>query len=127
MRRLSTLALVALPLAAHAADAPTALRCGHVFDAASGKLLGAQVIVVEGNKITALTAGTDAPAGARAIDLGQATCLPGLIDMHTHLTSEGNPRQYLERFQLNPADIAFRGAAYAKRTPETGFTMGRNL
>src|SRR4249920_871770 len=103
LHRLLVLAACALPLAAQATDSTT-LRCGHLFDAASGKLLGSQTIVVEGDRIKSVTAGTSAGADARTIDLGQATCLPGLIDMHTHITSEGSPRTYIERYQLNPAD-----------------------
>jgi imidazolonepropionase-like amidohydrolase len=66
-------------------------------------------------------------SGARTIELGTSTCIPGLIDAHTHLTDQGSARTYLERYQLNPADYALRGAAYAKRTLEAGFTTVRNL
>ena len=110
-----------------AAGPPTALHCEHVFDAASGKRLGATTILVEGNRIRAVTAGRTAPAGARVIELAGMTCLPGLIDMHTHITGETSPRGYEEGFRLNPADQALRGTTYAARTLRAGFTTIRNL
>jgi imidazolonepropionase-like amidohydrolase len=68
-----------------------------------------------------------APAGARTIELGQATCLPGLIDSHVHLTSEFGPTTYSDQFRLNPADYAIRGTLYARRTLLAGFTTVRNV
>ena len=44
------------------------------------------------------------------------------MDMHVHIESESSPRRYLERYQLNEADIAFRAAMYAERTLMAGFT-----
>ncbi len=105
----------------------TALQCGHLFDAASGKRIGATTILVEGNRVRALSPGRSAPAGAEVIDLAGLTCLPGLIDMHTHITGETSPRGYEEGFRLNPADYALRGTAYARRTLLAGFTTLRNL
>ena len=127
------LALAALP-AAHAqeaaATAPTAsvLHCGHLFDSASGRLQGETSIVVRGERIESVQAGRIAtPAGAQAIELGNATCLPGLIDSHVHLTAQFSATSYSDQFRLNPADFAIRGTAYARRTLLAGFTTVRNL
>jgi imidazolonepropionase-like amidohydrolase len=56
-----------------------------------------------------------------------ATCMPGLIDSHTHLTSETSPTGYTDQFRLNAADYAIRSTNYARRTLEAGFTTVRNL
>jgi imidazolonepropionase-like amidohydrolase len=122
------LAVAACPLSANAADSTTVLHCGHLFDATSGRLLGATSIVVHGERIAAVQPGAmPAPAGARTIELGQATCLPGLIDSHVHLTSEFGPTTYSDQFRLNPADYAIRGTLYARRTLLAGFTTVRNV
>jgi imidazolonepropionase-like amidohydrolase len=130
------LALAILPAAGRTADAPTppapetttVVHCGHLFDAASGRLLGETSILVRGERIAAVQAGAMAtPAGAKTVDLGSATCLPGLIDSHVHLTSEFGPTTYSDQFRLNPADYAIRGTLYAKRTLLAGFTTVRNV
>ena len=53
--------------------------------------------------------------------------LPGLADMHVHLEGETSPDRYLERFTLNPEDLAFRSTVFARRTLEAGFTTVRDL
>jgi imidazolonepropionase-like amidohydrolase len=70
---------------------PVAIRAGRLFDSKSGKVLENQIILVEGEKISAVgSAGqVQIPAGAQVIDLGNATVLPGLIDGHTHVFGFG--------------------------------------
>jgi len=111
-----------------ATPAVTVLHCGHLFDADSGRVLGETSILVRGDRIEAVQPGAMAlPAGAQAIDLASDTCLPGLIDSHTHLTSEFGPSSYSDQFRLNPADYAIRGTLYARRTLLAGFTTVRNV
>ena len=121
-------ALAAFP--ALAAEGPTtafALHCGHLFDANTGKLVGETTIVTNGKRITEVKPGrADAP-GAELIELGSATCLPGLIDSHTHLTGETSPTGYTDQFRWNVADYAVRSTVYARRTLQAGFTTVRNL
>ena len=118
-----------LATAAFAADAsaPIALHCGHLIDTEAGKLLGASTIVVEGDKVKEVRSGRIDVAGAQSIELNDATCLPGLIDSHTHLTSQTSPTGYSDRFRWNPADYAIRSTVYAKTTLEAGFTTVRNV
>jgi imidazolonepropionase-like amidohydrolase len=126
--------LCAAPFAVQAAAAaegapapPTALHCGHLIDTAAGKTLGATTIVIEGARVRDVLAGTQTPAGAREIDLSTQTCLPGLIDSHTHLTSETSRTAFVDQFHWNVADYAVRSTVYARRTLLAGFTTVRNL
>lgn len=137
MIRLAPTALIALACTATAtAQEPSAtpgqavqvLHCGHLFDAPGGRMLGETSIVVRGDRIESVQAGRAAtPAGATAIELGDATCLPGLIDTHTHLTFETSPTGYTDQFRWNVADYAIRSTVYAARTLQAGFTTVRNL
>ena len=120
---LATSLLLALPADA----ATTALQCGDVFDSASGRLIGAQTIVVEAGKVKELRAGKVAVAGAEIIDLAGHTCSPGWIDLHVHVGQESNPQSYSEGFRLDDVDFALRATHYVRRTLEAGFTTVRDL
>lgn len=118
--------LLAATAPSFAAD--TVLHCGQLFDSNSGKLLGPHSITVRNDRIAEVRAGTaPAAADAQAIDLSAQTCLPGLIDSHTHLTGETSPTAFTDRFRLNTADYAIRSTLYANRTLQAGFTTVRNL
>jgi imidazolonepropionase-like amidohydrolase len=112
---------------ASAPTTTTAVRCGALIDVESGRTLGPHTIVVAGERITAVRPGTDDLPGATVVDLGAHTCMPGLMDMHTHLTSQTSKDAYSEGFRLNPPDYAFRSVVYAERTLLAGFTTVRNL
>jgi imidazolonepropionase-like amidohydrolase len=112
------------------ADAPaavTAVQCGHLIDTAAGKLLGESTVVIDGGRVREVTSGKSAPAGAKIIDLSTQTCLPGLIDAHTHLTEETSRTAYVDKFHWNLADYVIRSTVYARRTLLAGFTTVRNL
>jgi imidazolonepropionase-like amidohydrolase len=124
---LAVLFLAAPAFAAETPPAPYALHCGHLFDANAGKLLGETTIVTDGKRIKEVKPGRAEAPGARFIELGSSTCLPGLIDSHTHLTGQTSPTGYTDQFRWNVADYAIRSTVYADRTLEAGFTTVRNL
>jgi len=122
------LAVINLPaFAADNTTQPVALHCGHVVDTAAGKLLGETTIVTDGKRIKEVKPGRAEVAGAKTVELGNATCLPGLIDSHTHLTGQTSPTGYTDQFRWNIADYAIRSTVYARRTLDAGFTTVRNL
>ena len=90
-------------------------------------MLGPTTVIVEGKRVREVAAGSKTPEGATEIDLSSQTCLPGLIDSHTHLSSEGSPTQYVDEFHWNLADYVVRSTLYARRTLLAGFTTVRNL
>jgi imidazolonepropionase-like amidohydrolase len=90
MRKFLFVLLCAFSFSPMAFSAPGAVRCGKLLDVRSGRTLTDQVVVFDDSgTIIAVGAvvSTKLPAGVFPIDLSNATCLPGLIDVHTHLTS----------------------------------------
>jgi imidazolonepropionase-like amidohydrolase len=70
-------------------DQVVAIRAGQMFDSRSGTMVPNQVVLIRGDRITDVGPAVQIPAGARVIDLGQATMMPGLIDAHVHVNTGG--------------------------------------
>jgi imidazolonepropionase-like amidohydrolase len=104
------------------------LRAARMLDVRRGELINDAVVVVEGDKIVAAGSRLPVPTGARVIDLGDATLLPGLIDAHTHITYHFDESGHFGARGDASADVTFKYAAEnARRTLEAGFTTIRNL
>ncbi|MDP3857917.1 MAG: amidohydrolase family protein [Stagnimonas sp.] len=110
--------------------APLAIDCGRLLDVKAGALRSGLRVIVEGGKISAVQKQGEAlAAGATRIALPDSTCLPGLIDMHVHLTDETQKQadSFRNALSANPQDLAYRSVALAERTLLAGFTTVRDL
>jgi imidazolonepropionase-like amidohydrolase len=127
---LPALLLSTLRIAAQPQPVPTRtlLRAGHVIDVHTGNESADQTIIVTGDSITAIapTSSTPKQNGDKEVDLRSMTVLPGLIDVHTHLTMDTNFDPYHE-LSTSVAKSALIGARNAKVTLEAGFTTVRNV
>jgi imidazolonepropionase-like amidohydrolase len=107
-----------------------ALKAARLFDGTREATVANGVVIVEGGKVKAAGSGLAIPAGARVIDLGDATLLPGFIDAHVHLTEESSDNWYkdtVDGLRQTVAEHAIRATLFAKRTLEAGFTTVRNV
>jgi imidazolonepropionase-like amidohydrolase len=116
-------------LAASLASAKTLIHAGSFIDGRTDTVRHGVTLTVEGDRLTGITDGyTTAAPGDAVIDLKNATVMPGLMDMHVHLTGESNgAASYAEGYYMNPADVALRSTTYAKKTLLAGFTTVRDL
>ncbi|HET9839157.1 MAG TPA: amidohydrolase family protein [Candidatus Angelobacter sp.] len=106
------------------------LRCGALFQPESGKMQRNVLVTVQGERITEVREGGSAPAGAQAVDLSDRTCLPGLIDTHTHVLLQGDITAADYDEQLLKQSTAYRailGTRSVRRALEYGFTTIRDL
>ncbi|MGD0736842.1 MAG: amidohydrolase family protein [Terracidiphilus sp.] len=106
----------------------TLVRAGHLLDVKTGKLLDGQTIVVVGDTIQAIAPSGSVPAmpGDKVVDLGGLTVMPGLIDVHTHLTMNTDFDPYHEVTSTD-AKEAIHGVANARTTLMAGITTVRNV
>src|SRR3954464_3694719 len=105
----------------------TAVKAGAFIDVEKGAVLTNQVILIDSNQIVDIGPSIVIPSGATVIDLSKATVLPGLIDCHTHLTTQPSGDYYGDLFRKSPMDVAVIAPVYAKRTLEAGFTSCRDV
>ena len=106
----------------------TVIHAGFIFNTDNGTIEPEMSILVEGDRISEVIEGfIDPDAEDVYIDLSAYHVLPGLIDMHVHLTNQSSNKAYIERITLNPADYAIRATKHAESTLLAGFTTVRNL
>lgn len=118
-----------LPLLS-AQQSATVIRAGHLIDVRNGRVAANQEILIQGERIRQVGASVPHPDGAKTIDLGQATVLPGMIDNHTHILLQGDITSADYDEQLLKESIPYRAirATVAVRTGlMNGFTAMRDL
>jgi imidazolonepropionase-like amidohydrolase len=130
------LAFLLVPSILPAQEAPAkapevvVLKAARLFDGRGDTTVANGVVIVEGDRIKAAGSGLAVPTGARVIDLGDATLLPGLIDAHTHMSGESTDNWLqgtIEGLRRTVPEGAIRATAYARKTLMAGFTTVRDV
>jgi imidazolonepropionase-like amidohydrolase len=122
----------AVPAAARQTPQPqlVALKAARLFDGRGDRTVPDGVVIVSGSKIVAAGSRLPIPAGARVIELGDATLLPGLIDCHTHMSGESSDNWLADTIgglRQTVAEQAIRATDNARRTLFAGFTTVRDV
>lgn len=119
--------IAALACFCTAAGAETVLlQADRYLDVDTGRLVTPANIVVEGNLIAAINPATP-PAVDRTLALPGLTLLPGLMDLHTHITDDMEGDWKYRNVDYGPIDDALLGVKYARMTLLTGFTTIRDV
>src|SRR5215210_5042332 len=133
--RISALALAlttlgAAALIAQQPPAVTAIKAARLFDGKSESTISEAVVLVEGGRIIAAGSRLAVPAGARLVDLGDATILPGFIDAHVHVTDESSDdwnADMVAGLRRTIPEQTLRAAEFARRTLMAGITSVRDV
>ena len=123
-------AFLALVLCTALAAAPvpyTIVKAARLIDGKGGPVLAPAMVAISGDKIVEIGTNLAVPAGATVVDLGGATLLPGLIDLHTHLTIRYGEDWEKQLVETTPAHAALWGAYNAQLTLLAGFTTCRDM
>ncbi len=126
MRPFLLICLSALALTAQ--TTVTAIKAARMFDGKSDQMITPGLVVIANGHIQAVGGGV--PAGAKVIDLGDATLLPGFIDSHTHLTMDFDldyNAARLKALNRTTAESAIRATVNARKTLMAGFTTVRDV
>jgi imidazolonepropionase-like amidohydrolase len=129
MRKLLFVPLCTILFSPMAFSSPGAVRCGKLLDVRSGRTLTDQVVVFDDNGTiigVGPGASTKVPGGVSPVDLSNATCLPGLIDVHTHLTFDPANNGYAG-LGISVSRETVTGVKNARKTLHAGFTTVRNV
>ena len=122
--------LLSLGLAARAQESTAihVVKASRLIDTKNGRVVNNPIVLINGDRIQAVgrSGEVSIPSGSKVLDLGGATLLPGLIDLHTHLNDE--PEFHGVAFHtLSAPRMAIIGAKGARMTLDVGFTTVRNV
>ncbi|MFL6292009.1 MAG: amidohydrolase family protein [Thermoanaerobaculia bacterium] len=129
---LAVLALPALGLAEETSPKTeiVVLKAARLFSGKGETTIRDAVVIVEGGKIKAVGSALEVPAGAKVVDLGDATLLPGFIDSHTHVSGESENdwnAAFTAGLRRTVPEVALRASVYARNLLMAGFTTIRDL
>ena len=130
IRLLFVFAVTAAVCQAQTAPVIRAVRCGALIQPSTGQVQHNVLVIVEGDRIREAREGGTAPAGAHVTDLSDRTCLPGLIDTHTHVLLQGDITAADYDEQLLKQSVAYRtilATRSVKRALGYGFTTIRDV
>jgi imidazolonepropionase-like amidohydrolase len=108
----------------------TVLVAARMFDGKSDAIVDKAVVIVQDGRILNAGSGLVLPRGAKIVDLGDVTLLPGFIDSHTHLTGESGEnyvQDFFDGLRRPITEQVFYGAQNARKTLEAGFTTVRDV
>ncbi len=127
-KKLLTFSITAIVCSTAVFAETTVITADRMIDVANGKVVKQAAVIVTDNIITASGRLKDltVPNEATRIDLGNATLMPGLMDMHVHLTSDATRHGY-KRLEVSLPRAAITGVKHAKATLDAGFTTVRNV
>lgn len=128
MRALPALvAMLALAAPAPALAEGIYIAAGQLLDVETGEMLAGQCILTEGERIVRIEPCAGTPEGAERVDWSAYTVLPGLIDLHVHLSDTGSSADLADPLKTSPVDTVLIGARNARLTLEAGFTTVRDV
>src|SRR5438093_9537730 len=127
MALVTTALAVAPATRAQTPDVSVVIRAARLIDGRGGAPIAPAMVRVQGERIIGVGSSIAVPAGARMIDLGGATLLPGLIDLHTHLTNRMVVHWEEGLTKTTPGHDALWGARNARVTLLAGFTTCRDM
>ncbi|WP_228275026.1 Xaa-Pro dipeptidase [Stakelama tenebrarum] len=125
--RIAAAAALLLAIAAPAAAQTRYVHAGRLIDTENGVVLTDQRVRIEDDRIVEVAPWSPPPADAEVIDWSDYTVMPGLIDMHTHLSDTLQSNNPAEPLLHSAEEIAFMGAENARLTLEAGFTSVRDV
>ena len=106
----------------------TFIHAGKFIDGKNDIPIEKVTIILDGRIVQTVNRGYLIPGGNdKLIDLKDYTILPGLMDMHTHLSGQSSPKRYMEKFYMDLDEYAYRSIPYAEKTLMAGFTTVREV